>query len=43
MVAVAPGQTGDVVVSELITGLLFTASEAAALVIVVQLLVAKKV
>ena len=41
MVAVAPAQTGEVVVSELITGLLFTASVAVALVVVPQLLVAK--
>jgi hypothetical protein len=43
IVAVLPAQTGEVVVRELITGLLLTASVAAALLTVVQLLVAKKV
>ncbi len=43
IVAVLPAHTGEVVVRELITGLLFTASVAAALVVVPQLLVAKKV
>ena len=43
IVAVAPAQTGELEVSELIVGLLFTVSVATALVVVPQLLVANKV